>query len=377
MIEFFLYAFVLSNALLIGLLFFTIKSDNKKANILLGIFLWSIAFQFFKDIINEIGYAELTIEPFLLSLPLLFFYLLITINIKVENWHFLLFIPGIIHNILLHYNGSFFTENAVTNFEAIIYFLEIVLMIYAFIILQNHEKKLADFYSDLDNKSLTWLKSIFGLNILIHFLTISTFVFDISHLEFVEYSIDITALGLTVFMIFWIAYNGFSQPEMFKEHLFLATNPEKSNLEENQKNNLILDPINSDKVEEQECTKEPLNTEQDIEKFTEIKENIRDRELFINPKLNLRSLSQDLDLKEKELSRLINECGNINFYQFINEFRIEKFKQLLESPKATQFTLLGLAIKSGFPSKSTFYTAFKKLKGMTPKQYEKSIKKSE
>ena len=55
---------------------------------------------------------------------------------------------------------------------------------------------------------------------------------------------------------------------------------------------------------------------------------------------------------------------------------LNRFKQLLESPKASQFTLLGLAIKSGFSSKSTFYTAFKKLEGMSPKQYEKSIKKS-
>ena len=376
MIEILVYVFVLSNALMLGLLFFTTKSDNKKANILLGIFLWSNAFQFFKDILNEIGYAGLTVEPFLLSLPLLFFYLLITINKKIENWHFLLFIPGIIHNILLHYNSSFFKENAVTKYEAIIYLLEIVLMVYAFKILQNHKEKLTDFYSNLDNKSLTWLKSIFGLNILIHLLSISTFIYDLSHLEIVESSIDTAALGLTAFMIFWIAHKGFSQPEIFIKRLFLAADDEKLNLEEGQGDILLDEDDKLVEVKEQGCAEESIKTEQDIRKFTQIKEKIRERELFINPKLNLRSLAKDLDVKEKELSRLINACGNINFYQLINEFRIEKFKQLLESPKASQFTLLGLAIKSGFSSKSTFYTAFKKLEGMSPKQYEKSIKKS-
>ena len=376
MIEILVYVFVLSNALMLGLLFFTTKSDNKKANILLGIFLWSNAFQFFKDILNEIGYAGLTIEPFLLSLPLLFFYLLITINKKIENWHFLLFIPGIIHNILLHYNGSFFKENAVTKYEAIIYLLEIVLMVYAFKILQNHKEKLTDFYSNLDNKSLTWLKSIFGLNILIHLLSISTFIYDLSHLEIVESSIDTAALGLTAFMIFWIAHKGFSQHEIFRKRLFLAADDEKLNLEEGQGDILLDEDDKLVEVKEQGCADESIKTEQDIRKFTQIKEKIRERELFINPKLNLRSLAKDLDVKEKELSRLINACGNINFYQLINKFRIEKFKQLLESPKASQFTLLGLAIKSGFSSKSTFYTAFKKLEGMSPKQYEKSIKKS-
>ena len=38
-------------------------------------------------------------------------------------------------------------------------------------------------YSDLENKTLTWLKSIFALNVLIHLLSISTFIGDLSHME--------------------------------------------------------------------------------------------------------------------------------------------------------------------------------------------------
>jgi len=117
----------------------------------------------------------------------------------------------------------FLTENGTISYEKAVYFLEIALMVYAFSILQNHQKNLSDAYSDLDHKSLTWLKSIFVLNILIHILSISTFIFDLSHIAIVEYSIDGLALGLTVFMIFWITYNGFSQPEIFKQPLFLAT----------------------------------------------------------------------------------------------------------------------------------------------------------
>ena len=83
-----------------------------------------------------------------------------------------------------------------------------------------------------------------------------------------------------------------------------------------------------------------------------------------------------LEVKEKELSRLINECGDVNFYQFINKYRIEKFKELIQSPNAHHFTLLGLATEAGFSSKSTFYDAFKKMEGMTPKQFEKSLKQS-
>ncbi len=385
-VNFLVSIFIFSNAIVLSILFFSIKSKNKKANIYLGLFLWSIVVNIFNDFLSELSIEEesgislFIVEPFLFVLPFLFFYLLTTINKKIENWHYLLFIPGIVHNVLLHSDGLFLTENTVTNYEASIYFLEIALMVYAFRILQNHKKELANFYSDLDNKSFTWLKSIFGLNILIHFLSISTFIFDLSYIAIVEYSIDISALGLTVFMIFWISYNGFSQSEIFQQQLFLTT---ENNISVKISNLAVTQTIILEKEIQKHVQigklrdkKEPIISEIDLQRFNEIKEKIKEQELFTNPKLDLRGLSEALDLKEKELSRLINECGKVNFYQFINEFRIQKFKQLIQSSKAHQFTLLGLATEAGFSSKSTFYTAFKKLEGMTPKQYEKSIKKS-
>lgn len=385
-INLFVYVFVFSNAIVLSILFFSIKSKNKKANTYLGLFLWSIVIQIFNDFLSELpieeelGASLFIVEPFLFALPFLFFYLHATINKKIENWHYLLFIPGIIHNVLLHSDGLFLTENTMTSYEVAIYFLEVALMVYTFRILQNHEEKLADFYSDLDNKSLAWLKSIVALNILIHFLSISTFIFDLSHVEIVEYSIDISALGLTVFMIFWISYNGFSQPEIFKQRLFLAAenNMSVSTVNLAISKTIILEEEIQKPVEINELRdeKEPIVSERDLQQFNEIKVKIQEQEIFTNPKLNLHALSEALGVKEKELSRLINECGKVNFYQFINEYRIEKFKQLLESSNAHHFTLLGLATKAGFSSKSTFYMAFKKLEGMTPKQYEKSIKKS-
>ena len=385
-INFVVYAFVFSNAIVLSILFFNIQSKNKKANTYLGLFLWSIVVNIFNDFLSELpieeelGVSLFIVEPFLFILPFLFFYLLSTINKKIENWHYLLFIPGIIHNVLLHSDGLFLTENTVTSYEATIYFLEIALMVYAFRILQNHKKELADFYSDLDNKSFTWLKSIVGLNILIHILSISTFIFDLSHIAIVEYSIDGLALGLTVFMIFWITYNGFSQPEIFKQPLFLATennlNFRISNLAVAPATILVKEIQKSNELNELRDKQEPIIADKDFQQFNKIKEKIQEEEFFTNPKLNLRSLSEAVGLKEKELSRLINDCGKVNFYRFINEYRIEKFKQLVQSSNTHHFTLLGLASEAGFSSKSTFYVAFKKLEGMTPKQYEKSIKKS-
>lgn len=386
LIELLLYVFIFANAILLGILFLTIKSKNRKANIYLGLFLWSIVIEIFNTFLNELSIEEefgvslFIVEPFLFALPFLFFYLHATINKKIEKWYYLLFVPGLFHNVLLHFDGLFLTENGVTDYEITIYFLEIVLMVYAFSILQNHKNKMANFYSDLEYKTLTWLKSIFVLNILIHFLSISTFIFDLSYIFIVEYSIDIFALGLSIFMIFLIGYNGFSQPEIFKQRLFLNkkndVNIKISNLAETREPTLEKTIQEPNQTKKQTEKPKPTMSEKNIQIFNEIKSQIQQQELFTNPKLNLRILSEALGLKEKAISRLINECGKVNFYQFINKFRIEKFKQLLQSPKANQLTFSALATEAGFSSKSTFYAAFKKLEGMTPKQYEKSIKKS-
>ena len=85
-----------------------------------------------------------------------------------------------------------------------------------------------------------------------------------------------------------------------------------------------------------------------LKEAKEIKDQIENRELFTNPKLNLRSLSLELNIKEKELSSLINKQGGLNFYQFINGYRIQKFKILLESPKSNHFSLFGLFLLVDF-----------------------------
>lgn len=382
----FISMFVLSNALMLGLLFLIVKSKNKKANIFLGIFLLSIAVQIFNDFIGELpieeelGISLFIVEPFLLALPILFFYLLTTINKRIENWHYMLFIPGIFHNLLLHFDGFLLSENGLSIYETIFYFLEILLMVYAFRILQIHKNDISDFYSDLEQKSLIWLKSIFILVILMHSFNITTIFFDLSNAEIIESVVENVSFALFIFIVIWIAYNGLSQPQIFRQPLFHKPNNVitygMNNLG-NSQNATIEKSIQSTNEElKTTAIKDSNSSESDIQKFNKIKSQIEKKELFTNPKLNLRTLALELGVKEKELSRLINECGKINFYQFVNEYRIEKFKQLIQSSKFDQFTLLGLATEAGFSSKSTFYAAFKRFEGMSPKQYEKSVKKS-
>jgi AraC-like DNA-binding protein len=90
---------------------------------------------------------------------------------------------------------------------------------------------------------------------------------------------------------------------------------------------------------------------------------------FLNVKLTLLEVATNLNISSQQLSQVINEQNNLNFNDFINSFRIEESKNLLISTFYSNLTIDAIAQKSGFNSKSTFYIAFKKHVGSTPKEY--------
>jgi AraC-like DNA-binding protein len=65
----------------------------------------------------------------------------------------------------------------------------------------------------------------------------------------------------------------------------------------------------------------------------------------------------------------------MNFYDFVNRYRLEEFKKLASDPKNRQFTMLALAFDCGFNSKSSFNRYFKKATGQTPSQYFTALSK--
>lgn len=94
---------------------------------------------------------------------------------------------------------------------------------------------------------------------------------------------------------------------------------------------------------------------------------------YINTGINLNTLAEMLDTKPANLSRVINECYDKNFFDFINAYRIQHFIEIAPLPEHRHKTLLGIALEVGFNSKSTFNRAFKKETQMTPTAYFKQL----
>ncbi|MEM7571712.1 MAG: helix-turn-helix domain-containing protein [Bacteroidota bacterium] len=94
---------------------------------------------------------------------------------------------------------------------------------------------------------------------------------------------------------------------------------------------------------------------------------------FLNPKLTLRELAQRLGLSANQLSQLLNESIGKNFAAFVNTYRLAAFKAKAADPHLHHYSILGLALESGFNSKTVFNAYFKKRMGLTPSAYCKSI----
>lgn len=90
---------------------------------------------------------------------------------------------------------------------------------------------------------------------------------------------------------------------------------------------------------------------------------------FKNPHLRISDLASELNIPSHHISQCLNQLLQKNFFDFINEYRVEAVKRHLVDPGYRNYTLFAIASEVGFNSHSSFYRVFKKLTGMTPKTF--------
>lgn len=86
--------------------------------------------------------------------------------------------------------------------------------------------------------------------------------------------------------------------------------------------------------------------------------------------LSLESLAKELNMSKGHLSFLINTYSKLNFSDYINSFRVAQVKNWILDHDFVNYTIESIGLESGFNSKSTFYSAFKKFTGLTPSQFK-------
>ncbi len=119
------------------------------------------------------------------------------------------------------------------------------------------------------------------------------------------------------------------------------------------------------------------NEDRDKELFRQLKKIMETEKLYLDPKLNILSLAEQLATNRTYLSQAINSQYHMTFPNFINEYRINEAVRLITTGYTDDYTQEALAAKVGFSSRGTFIAAFKKVTGVVPSFFIANHKKME
>lgn len=215
------------------------------------------------------------------------------------------------------------------------------------LLLYRHEKTVLNEFSYQESITLRWLRNWIVLELVGFF--ISFFVIQAGSVEMFDIVMSFRVLATLISInIFVVGFYGLRQPIIFKsEKESIAT---ASDNEKYKSSNL------SKEASEEILQNLELKMKKDL--------------LFTRQNLGISDLAEEMGVSKHRLSQVINAQIGTNFYDFVNRYRVDEFKERLYDPKYDHLTMLGIALECGFSSKSSFNQVFKRFEGSTPSQFK-------
>lgn len=333
------FLFLLLSAFLI-----TAKSERKLPNYLFAAFLLISVIDlsgFFLPPPDNKIIKGFKLASVLLQMPLYYLYVNAACyyNFTLRTKHLLHALPFLFFLVWFGISGdSEQKDQAFDVVSTVQYYFYIVAI---FLVLRTFRKLYQENYSSNHHLTYKWL-----MQTTILFLIGNTFVLIREFLKDNETAFLYLYTLNSVFVLFVISW--FVLNALYRPNLLAGINKD-------------LLPVQQ---QVQESPKEEPEQLKNLLKFMETETP------YLDDKLTLQKLAEQIGMPEKQLSVLINQHTGKHFFDFINEFRINKAKDILrEQP---QLTVLEVLYEVGFNSKSSFYTAFKKETGVTPTDYRKA-----
>jgi AraC-like DNA-binding protein len=198
---------------------------------------------------------------------------------------------------------------------------------------------------------LGWLRA-FSFYFAIYLLLYVFLVIILTFIGAFQIEIDYAMLLITSFSLYAISYAAIRTPELFQVQPELELHPKTEKTE-----TFSLPPRNGNK-------------------FPELRENLvtyMDRHKpYLKSDLKISELADSLSVPYYQLSQLINDEFGVNFYDFVNTYRVEEAKKLLVED-VRNYKILAIAYEVGFNSKATFNRVFKKITDLTPSEYKQKF----
>jgi len=95
--------------------------------------------------------------------------------------------------------------------------------------------------------------------------------------------------------------------------------------------------------------------------------------LFTDSDITVDQVAQKMGIPRQYLSEVLNVYLKSNFQDYMNKYRAEEFVESLRGDKFKNYSIMGIANEVGFKSKSSFNTTFKKIYGVTPSEFKKTL----
>ena len=229
--------------------------------------------------------------------------------------------------------------------DTLIKIIRLVYFLLALNLIKKYREQLKQSRSSIEDVDLTWLKIL---------------VLGFSAVALVGVMLSLAKV-LALFVeidVVWLMFLGLTN---YYATLFLVCSL------------LFFSALNISSVAEVKDRAEKSHTDYQADpEYIERVERLMEQEKpYLMSNITFDALSQQFDVPPRELSATLNGHFKMNFYEFINSYRIEEAKLLLVSEDYREKTITDIFIEVGFNSKSVFNTFFKKKVGLTPTEYRK------
>jgi AraC-like DNA-binding protein len=231
------------------------------------------------------------------------------------------------------------------------------------ILLHRHKRNIRDQFSNIEKINLNWLQYIVvGIGIIWAVVIFATF-FYVDYFKIYKINTELFVFTAVTLFVCFLGLFGLKQTNIFVV----------------QKNQPIISQemqisVSSEKKEPEKYAKSGLKDPDADLLHLKLKEYMKLEKPYLDSDLSLSKLGECFGVHSNYLSQVINEKENMNFYDYVNRYRIDEFKRMASEPKKKNFTILALAFECGFNSKSAFNNCFKKLTSQTPSEFMKLLK---